>query len=91
MRHGLFTALMVMIIAAGAGLFAFARHLDPPFNSNDPVAVQHAMNFDAESHGVAAVATGLGVCLMTFGTLMIVLPWINSWIAPRRSTSESIQ
>jgi len=81
MRRGFIQTLAIFAIALGAGLFQFGRHLDPPVVSSDPVSAQLAMNRGDNEHGMAATASGCGVCLMTFGALCLVVPWFNVALA----------
>jgi hypothetical protein len=90
MRREFIQALAVFAIALGAGLFAFGRHLDPPVDVTNPASVQRAYSIDERTHASAAVACGLGVCLMTFGGLAIAIPWLNDVFA-RRSVSAASQ
>jgi len=89
MRRELIQAIAVLAIALGAGMFAFGRHLDPPLVATNPVAMQRAMNPGADFHLAASFATGFGVCLMTFGALSIVIPWVNdALVGHRKRTGE---
>jgi hypothetical protein len=77
MRREFIQVIAVFAIAVGAGLFAFGRHLDPPLDSTNPVVIERAMSMDQDTRLFASFASGAGVCLMTFGALSIVLPWVN--------------
>jgi hypothetical protein len=73
--------MCILAIAAGAGLFAFARHLDPPVDTQNPAMAAIQRN-DFEHHA-AAVASGVGVGLMTGGVLGLAIPWLNAAMVRR--------
>jgi hypothetical protein len=87
MRREFIQVIAVFAIALGAGLFAFGRHLDPPMNAGNPLAVQGVIH-DEDQHIAASMATGAGVALITFGVLSILLPWFNDALAKRRERSD---
>jgi hypothetical protein len=73
----------IVAIAAGAGLFAFGRHLDPPLSAANPGA---AMSASPRNHEAASLACGWGVAFMTLGGLCLAVPWINDCVK-RQSTN----
>lgn len=81
MRRELFQFISVVAIAVGAGLFAFGRHLAPPFDATNPATAAIAMNVSTADREAASVACGFGVCFMTFGILGLAIPWINMTVA----------
>jgi hypothetical protein len=87
MRREFIQTVAVIAIAFGAGFFALGRHLDPPMDANNPVAMQRAINADRDVRGFAAVACGIGVCLMTFGALSLAVPWVNASLAKRHDSA----
>jgi len=86
MRREFIQVIAVFALALGAGMFAFGRHLAPPFDATNPGAIQNSMSTDDDDHHIASVACGFGVCFMTFGALCLVLPWVNAALARRPDT-----
>jgi hypothetical protein len=68
-----------VMIALGAGLYAFGRHLDPPINAATPAAVVHPVS-DSNLF-MASMACGWGVGFMTLGVLSLAIPWMNIAVA----------
>lgn len=88
MRREFIQTLAVLSLSLGAGLFAFGRHVDPPVDITNPALLQHSLNVDMDVRAPAAIACGVGVCLMTFGALCLILPWANDAIARRCQASR---
>jgi hypothetical protein len=74
---GLRQLAAIFAIAAGAGLFAFGRHLDPPLSAANPGAM---MSANSHNHESASFACGWGIAFMTLGGLLLVVPWINDCV-----------
>jgi hypothetical protein len=68
----------VIAIAAGAGLYSFSRHLDPPITQSLPADVR--MLIDRNDHKIASVAGGWGMAFITLGVLGLTVPWTNAWV-----------
>jgi hypothetical protein len=85
MRQGLIQLLCVLAIGIGAGLYAFADHLVPEFDPQNPAIAAIGMH-DRADYRISAVAAGLGVACMTCGALGLVIPWINAAIERRHDT-----
>lgn len=64
----------VIVIALGAALYAYGRHLDPPLSAINPAAVLHINEY---THNVAAAARGWGIGFISLGVLSLAVPWIN--------------
>jgi hypothetical protein len=77
--RGFIQMVCVLAIAVGAGLLAFGSHLEPQANLLDPspFARQLDTSENRESHLIASVTCGFGIGLMIFGTLGLVMPWVN--------------
>jgi hypothetical protein len=82
MRAEFIQTLCIFAIAIGAGLFAFGRHLDPPFDPQNPARA--AIHTDESTHIAASIACGMGVALITGGVLGLAIPWGNAAFARRR-------
>src|SRR4051812_49763105 len=67
----------VFVIAGGAGLFAYSRHIDPPIAAVPPATQMSPVGQNTREKAAAAEAWGTG--FMTLGTLGLVVPWINSY------------
>jgi hypothetical protein len=78
----------IIAIAAGAGLFAFSRHLDPPVNLTNPASVMSASRGD--HHEVAAMACGWGVAFMTLGGLGLAVPWVNACVKKQCASAPGL-
>jgi hypothetical protein len=89
MRREFIQVVAIFAIAFGGGMFAFGRRLDPPLNSTHPAAIERAISTDKDTRIFASVATGFGVCLMTFGALSLVIPWVNDVLARRRERTDT--
>ena len=66
----------ILAIAAGAGLFQYGRHLDPPMSAVTPASMRSIGQHD---HQAAALASGWGTAFMALGGLMLVVPWIDMY------------
>ena len=77
--RGFIQMVCVAVIAVGAGLLAFSNKLDPQFNLTDPTTLTRAsMSYeDRDQRLTASIAGGVGIGLMIFGTLGLVIPWVN--------------
>ena len=77
--RGFIQMVCVAVIAVGAGLLAFSNKLDPQFNLTDPTTLTRAaMSYeDRDQRLTASIAGGIGIGLMIFGTLGLVIPWVN--------------
>jgi hypothetical protein len=81
-RREFIQLVSVIAIAFGAGLVAFARHLDPPLDMANPAAIARSMDHNNKAdRQVASMASGVGVAGITLGTLGLVIPWINLYMA----------
>ena len=69
----------IVAIAIGAGLVAFSGHLDPVRNPANPASF--AQPFDSNDHHIASVAIGFGTALITFGVLLLIIPWVNRYLS----------
>ena len=71
--------ICVLAIAVGAGLLGFSNKLQPQFNPADPTTLARvAMSYeDRDQLFTASVTGGVGIGFMLFGTLGLVIPWIN--------------
>jgi hypothetical protein len=69
----------VLTIAVGAGLLGFSNKLQPHFNPTDPTTLTPvAMSYeDRDQHFTASAAGGVGIGFLLFGTLGLVIPWVN--------------
>jgi len=69
----------VLAIAVGAGLVGFSNKLQPQFNPADPTTLTRvAMSYeDRDQLFTASVCGGVGIGFILFGTLGLVLPWVN--------------
>jgi hypothetical protein len=70
-------------IAVGAGFFAGGSYLEPTLNFANPAEFAQAFNNhqNSELRVIAAVLRGFGVGFMVLGTLMLVVPWLNAYVA----------
>ena len=77
--RGFIQMVCVLVIAVGAGLLAFSNKLEPQFNLADPATLTRAsMSYaDRDQRYTASIAGGVGIGLMLFGTLGLVIPWVN--------------
>jgi len=73
----------VISIAAGAGLYSYSRHLDPPISH--PLAAEVRMSIDRNDRNTAAVAGGWGTAFITLGVLGLTVPWTNAWVRKQPS------
>ena len=80
----------VSLIAIGAGSFSYGRYLEPPLQPNDPAAYVRQFGYDAErTHREVSVAKAIGTGLLIFGTLGLVVPYVNALIAWGRSRESA--
>jgi hypothetical protein len=92
MRRGIIQAIAVVAIGLGAGLFALGRNLDPrpnPAAPTAPNAMGQVFQYDKDLHISSSIATGFGVCLMTFGALSLAIPWVNDALSQRRGPGDA--
>ena len=77
--RGFIQMVCVLVIAVGAGLLAFSNKLEPQFNLADPTTLTRAsMSYeDRDQRYTASIAGGVGIGLMIFGSLGLVIPWVN--------------
>ena len=77
--RGFIQTVCVLVIAIGAGLLAFSNKLEPQFHPADPTTLARAtLSYeDRDQRFTASVAGGVGIGLMLFGTLGLVIPWVN--------------
>jgi hypothetical protein len=73
--RGFIQMVCVFVIAVGAGLLAFSNKLEPQFSIADPSASMFCG--DRDQRYTASVAGGVGIGLMIFGSLGLVIPWVN--------------
>ena len=77
--RGFIQMVCVLVIAIGAGLLAFSNKLEPQFHPADPTTLARAtLSYeDRDQRFTASVTGGVGIGLMLFGTLGLVIPWVN--------------
>ena len=85
--RGISQLAAIIAIAVGAGLFQFGRSLDPPLSA---ATVQTTMRSTGQhDHETAALASGWGTGFMTLGGLILVVPWIETFVNKHRANASS--
>lgn len=85
--RGLSQFAAIIAIAVGAGLFQFGRSLDPVLGSASIQAVMHSTG--THDHETASYAIGWGVGFMTLGSLILIVPWIETYVTKNCANSSS--
>jgi len=76
----------IVSITAGAGLYAYSQHLDPPPGA---AAVATLTSTNSRDHENAALACGWGVAFITLGSLALVVPWVNIGVKNYRAVTAT--
>lgn len=80
----------IVAIAAGAGLYAYSQHLDPPLpRAMGGMAAAEMTSTSPHNHEMAATACGWGVGFITLGSLMLIVPWVNVCVQNYRSPTAA--
>jgi hypothetical protein len=79
----------IVATAIGAGLVAFSGHLDPARTAANPASF--AQPFDLNDHHAASAATGFGTALITFGVLLLIIPWVNRYLSTAATRPGTIR
>lgn len=79
----------IVSITAGAGLYAYSQHLDPPPGAAGAAAVATLTSTNSRDHENAALACGWGVAFITLGSLALVVPWVNIGLKNYRAVTAT--
>lgn len=82
--------ICVVAIGLGAGLLTAGQYLEPPIAAMTPADLARFWERSNDIHIVASILRGLGVFLLTTGSLGVVIPWVNALVLRPRSSAPAV-